>query len=794
MTRSQAGSSESQAGGTSSSDAALAVSVIIPCYNLGAYLDDAVQSVLAQTYQDFEIIIVDDGSTDPATRHLFDSYRREKTRLFRIDNSGLARARNFGMHQARGRYVTFLDADDVLDPTFLSMTVARLEADPSLAFASCWMKAFGAAEFSWRPTSCDFPRLLVEDTVCTAALTRRDALESIGAFDAHMPVAGYEDWDVAIGLVARGLHGVIVPEYLFRYRIRDGSMSQQCTEPANHARLMRYLVDKHEASYCEHLPGVLQAIEDRALELEQGVRTPVSTTDQETRARLVFLETTLRTLIESRAWRSTGMARGALSGLRRAAAAATAAARHLSVVVDVAGSAHDLRRTVDGLTPLLGEAEIILVDAGAADPLVREMLRWYAGAGMEVIHVPGAVAARTAGLRRARGLAVFAVTAGDTVNADVLRAAVQRIQRDEAAFVCCGLHDEGTGFTWLAASARMPGVLACTRVPFPVVRRDVLERCGGYSSRMPTMAAADLELHVRLAGYGVPGSVLEQALVQVNTVATRADAGPPEHRYRGVARPVYEVHRAVVDADWKEVVLGQENQRRRLEAHFEARNRPPSPAAGNDVHWGTLRRVEPISLVWGLDRGKPVDRYYIEAFLQRHAADIQGRVLEVKDAGYTRAFGSGVAQSDVVDIAEGNAAATIIGDLREPGLLPAAAFDCVIITQTLHIIYEMSRVIANLAAALRPGGVLLATLPCVSRIDYEHGLDSDFWRVTPASARRLFGDVFGEHSVEVNAYGNVLVCNAFLLGLAADDLTAAEFDHHDPYFPLVVGVRARVPE
>ena len=130
------------------------VTVVIPCYNLGAYVNEAVQSVLDQTYRDFEILLIDDGSTDPITRHLFASYRRPRTRILRTENQGLARTRNLGIREAAGRYVSFLDADDVLEPTFLERTVPVLEADPSLAFASCWLVGFGESSFLWNPATC----------------------------------------------------------------------------------------------------------------------------------------------------------------------------------------------------------------------------------------------------------------------------------------------------------------------------------------------------------------------------------------------------------------------------------------------------------------------------------------------------------------------------------------------------------------------------------------------------------------------------------------------------------------
>ena len=184
------------------------VSVVVPCFNLGAYLDEAVQSVLDQTFQDFEIIIVDDGSNDSVTQNLLTSYRRPRTRIVRTSNRGLALARNYGLDQANGKYISFLDADDVLEPAFLARTVSVLDRDKDVAFASCWLTAFGARSFDWTPANCSLPGLLVEDTVCTAALTRRDAVIDVGGFDPKMPAQGYEDWDLASALSSAATAGI----------------------------------------------------------------------------------------------------------------------------------------------------------------------------------------------------------------------------------------------------------------------------------------------------------------------------------------------------------------------------------------------------------------------------------------------------------------------------------------------------------------------------------------------------------------------------------------------------------
>src|SRR3982751_4404826 len=125
------------------------VSVLVTCFNLGEYLEEAVDSVLAQTFTDFEILIVDDGSTDNATRLLLERFRRPRTRVFRTSNQGLARARNFLLARARGRYVSHLDADDRFHPEFLEKTVAVLDAHPEVTFVSTHLRMFGDEQGVW---------------------------------------------------------------------------------------------------------------------------------------------------------------------------------------------------------------------------------------------------------------------------------------------------------------------------------------------------------------------------------------------------------------------------------------------------------------------------------------------------------------------------------------------------------------------------------------------------------------------------------------------------------------------
>ena len=144
----------------------------------------------------------------------------------------------------------------------------------------------------------------------------------------------------------------------------------------------------------------------------------------------------------------------------------------------------------------------------------------------------------------------------------------------------------------------------------------------------------------------------------------------------------------------------------------------------------------------------------------------------------------------MIDLDDSNAAATIVADLSIGDGIPAGAFDCFVLTQTLQLIYDVRAAIVQCHRLLAPGGVLLATVPVVSRIVHDDGLEWDYWRFTGASCRRLFGDVFGEQQVSVRTWGNVLAGVAFLRGTAYQEIPRRKLDAHDPYFPILVTVRA----
>ncbi len=215
------------------------------------------------------------------------------------------------------------------------------------------------------------------------------------------------------------------------------------------------------------------------------------------------------------------------------------------------------------------------------------------------------------------------------------------------------------------------------------------------------------------------------------------------------------------------------------------------------IDFGDLRRLEPVSRDFGYDRGMAIDRYFIEQFLHQHRLDIRGRVLEIGDPSYTRKFGGErVTQSDVLHVNLRKPDVTMVADLASADQIPSDIFDCIILTQTLQLIYDVRAAIRTCHRILKPAGVLLATFPGISQIarpSYaEHW--EDYWRFTAAAAQRSFAEVFSPGQVTVQAHGNVLAAVAFLQGLAVQELRQEELNYQAPDYELIITVRAVKPE
>lgn len=219
--------------------------------------------------------------------------------------------------------------------------------------------------------------------------------------------------------------------------------------------------------------------------------------------------------------------------------------------------------------------------------------------------------------------------------------------------------------------------------------------------------------------------------------------------------------------------------------------RKKTPIIFND-----LTRMEPISRSFGFDRGRPIDRHYIEAYLKENAGAIAGDCIEVGEASYLRQFGTGVISRNILAAVgatirpEPDIAQTYVADLTKPATLPKSSFDCFVCTNTLPFIYDVKGAIEGAQTLLRPKGVFLGTVCGIAQISrYDMDRWGDYWRFTTASLERLLSERFS--NVSVKAYGNLISAQMLLQGAAVEDLKdVALLDRADPDYEVIIGFRA----
>ncbi|MDT0643088.1 glycosyltransferase [Zunongwangia sp. F363] len=223
---------------------------------------------------------------------------------------------------------------------------------------------------------------------------------------------------------------------------------------------------------------------------------------------------------------------------------------------------------------------------------------------------------------------------------------------------------------------------------------------------------------------------------------------------------------------------------------FRIKKKPKLPKV-KKIDLGDLERTSPFSTQFGYDRGGPLDRYYIENFLKTYSPQIKGRVLEIGDNAYTMKFGGDeVTESDVLHVDDSNPRATFVGDLSNAPHIPSDSFDCIVLTQTLQLIYDFKAAIATCHRILKTGGILLITVPGISHIAQDGWGKYWLWSFTDASMQRLMEEYFSLENISVNTYGNVKVASAFLYGMGLPEIKKRDMDIHDPHYQVIVSVSA----
>lgn len=484
----------------------------------------------------------------------------------------------------------------------------------------------------------------------------------------------------------------------------------------------------------------------------------------------------------------------------------------LAVVLTSRDRGRHVKQALDSLRhPGPTTADVRVVDLGSTEAFTRHYLASLSPLGIEVVFTPDASAA--AGWNAA----IENLTASRIlVWPDELSAVPSGLLEwcaatcADAAIEFIVLHpaQTDTGGPRTVAAATAAGLLARTSQPFAFMfSRALWQRVGGFDERLPGLA--DVDFLTTAVALGASGRVGDIPGVRTGDVR----CGPSHHAslFRLIEKHVERVGSLApdltrdrsdflgalrarrADLERRRDRLAEERNEigttlRELRARLRARGQPA-------VEYGDLGRVTPFSPLWGVERGRPVDRFYIERFLEAHRGDIHGRVIEIKDHGYAhRLGGDRVTDYAVLDNNPTNPQATVVADLSKADAIESNQFDCFILVQTLQYIFDVHGALAHAIRILKPGGVLLCTVPALSRIDFEAGIDADYWRFTEASLRAGLLELLPPDHVEISSHGNVLAGTAFLYGLTSDDLAPDDLAHADPWFPLIFTVRARKPD
>jgi len=236
------------------------VSIVIPCYNQGQFIEDAVASAAMQSFVDLEIIIVNDGSTDSYTNELLAGYERDRVRVIATDNRGLAAARNTGIRAASGKYILPLDSDDTISQGYVEKAVTILQENSEIGIVYCRATLFGAVETDWDLPEYSLQSMLIDNIIFCSAFFRRDDWLAVGGYDEGM-IYGWEDYSLWLSLIQRGKKVYQIPERLFRYRVSSDSMVRS-KEKWQKVEMLKRIYLRHQPIFSENIEVWINAILD----------------------------------------------------------------------------------------------------------------------------------------------------------------------------------------------------------------------------------------------------------------------------------------------------------------------------------------------------------------------------------------------------------------------------------------------------------------------------------------------------------------------------------------------------
>jgi glycosyltransferase involved in cell wall biosynthesis/SAM-dependent methyltransferase len=775
------------------------VSTIIPVYNRSNLLREAVASVLSQTYEKIEIIVVDDGSTDD-TPELCDqlAWEHPVIRILHIPHQGRAGlVREAGRLAARGEYIQYLDSDDLIMPTKFAEMVASLKENPDCDIAYCCTRRYRIGT-----TPTDSPAPLTGETFTTIL---PDFLSK-------------QYWYTPTPIYTRRLCDKVGPwsDLLvwedIEYNIRMATYSPKLC----HCKQLLADVRDHDSDRLSGSSFISDVWTEPSM-MREAVRGTLLIYQHIKKAGLSHLSEPVHSFID-----------------------------HVLLMYNRSsqlGLAQEEQDCADLLTDATGTADVARVGEYRIGAIVEpqiSVLRLYPGQAQACpVRITNKSTISFYGGEFATQVAYHLLEAdGAMLRFDNPTRVVfhQPLRPDESRVLDLWIRAPNVtglyyievdilwaGHTWLNSAGNPAGFIKL------LVRSNSAEdkwqlrlEAGNVATvEYPQGELEIVRLAIREATTTIPWHIqlnhngLSVAAHQRYSLKFHAKADSP----RRIAVAVSRAHepwdslglysKIELATEWQtfavEFTASATDDKAR--AHFDAGGSvvsvelqsvtlcaipggepvvpPPFSLPGRlQMDFG----VEPASYQRSADRGLPVHRYYLEQFLADFASDIHGRCLEFSDPQYSPRFGgSAIEALDILHVDASNPKATIVADLTQPNRIPSNTFDCIVCTHVLHGIVDVERAIAELFRILKPGGVLLAAMPHIRRFDQECG---DIWRFTPKGADVLLSRVFGSNNVLMRSYGNSLTAAGEIRGVIASEFMRSELDSHDARYPVEVCARA----
>lgn len=242
------------------------VSVIMPCYNDGKYIMEAIDSIVKQTYQNWELIIVDDGSDDEETKRIINEIQNPKIKVFHTEHLRPAVARNYGIQKAEGTYILPVDSDDRIHEEYMEKAVKMIESNPRIGVVYCKAELFGEKSGSWNLPDYSFKHMLLDNIVFVTALFYKSDWEKVGGFNTSM-AQGMEDYDFWLSILGLEREICQIPEVLFYYRIkpvsRTTNFQDNCVQVQNTYQQIYY---NHKEFYQKHYDEYALVLRDALIE------------------------------------------------------------------------------------------------------------------------------------------------------------------------------------------------------------------------------------------------------------------------------------------------------------------------------------------------------------------------------------------------------------------------------------------------------------------------------------------------------------------------------------------------